>query len=48
LTIAYESRAAAYLGLGKVDQAQSDAKLAQSVVKSSPQGFIEDLSFLNQ
>jgi tetratricopeptide (TPR) repeat protein len=48
LSTAYEYRAAAYLGLGNIKQAQIDAQFAQSVADSSPQGFIEDLSFLNQ
>lgn len=48
ISTAYEYRAAAYLGLGNIKQAQIDAQFAQSVADSSPQGFIEDLSFLNQ
>jgi tetratricopeptide (TPR) repeat protein len=45
---AYEYRAKAYLELGNIKQAQIDTQIAKSVALSSPQGFIEDLSFLNQ
>jgi len=48
ISSAYEYRGAAYLGLGNIRQAQIDAQIAQNVAKSSPQGFIEDLSFLKQ
>ncbi|AFY73290.1 TPR repeat-containing protein [Synechococcus sp. PCC 7502] len=48
ISYAYEARAAAYLGLGNTNLAQRDRQTAQSTAISSPQGFIEDLSFLNQ
>jgi len=48
ISSAFEYRAAAYLGLGNIRQAQIDAQIAQNLAESSPQGFIEDLSFLNQ
>jgi tetratricopeptide (TPR) repeat protein len=48
ISSAYEYRAAAYLGLGNVNQAKIDAQIAKNVAQSSPKDFIEDLSFLNQ
>lgn len=45
---AYEYRAAAYQALGNTNQAKIDAQIAQRTAQASPQGFIEDLSFLNQ
>ena len=45
---AYEARAAANLALGNTAQARSDAQLAKQFALSSPEGFIEDISFLNQ
>ncbi len=45
---AYEARAAANLALGNSAQARSDAQLAKQFALSSPTGFIEDISFLNQ
>ncbi len=45
---AYAIRALANSKLGNSRQAQFDASFAQGVARSSPQGFIEDLSFLNQ
>jgi tetratricopeptide (TPR) repeat protein/V8-like Glu-specific endopeptidase len=45
---AYEYRGLAYLKLGNTNQARLDTQFAQGVARSSPQGFIEDLSFLNQ
>jgi len=48
ISSAYEYRAAAYLGLGNINQAKIDAQIAKNVAQSSPRDFIEDLSFLNQ
>jgi tetratricopeptide (TPR) repeat protein len=45
---AYRVRSLAYLGLGNVAQAQRDGDFAKSTAFSSPQGSIEDLSFLSQ
>ncbi len=45
---AYEARAAANLALGKTAQAESDARQAKLFALGSPNGFIEDISFLNQ
>jgi tetratricopeptide (TPR) repeat protein/V8-like Glu-specific endopeptidase len=45
---AYEARAAANLALGRTGQAQSDAQRAKQFALGSPEGFIEDISFLNQ
>jgi Flp pilus assembly protein TadD len=45
---AYEARAAANLALGNTAQAQRDAQLAKQFALGSPDGFIEDISFLNQ
>jgi tetratricopeptide (TPR) repeat protein len=48
ISSAYEFRALAYEGLGNVNGARIDRSTAQAVSSASPQGFIEDLSFLNQ
>lgn len=45
---AYRVRGLAYLGLGNTAQAQRDEDFAKSTAFSSPQGSIEDLSFLSQ
>lgn len=45
---AYEARAAANLALGNTGQARTDAQLAKQLALGSPDGFIEDISFLNQ
>jgi tetratricopeptide (TPR) repeat protein len=45
---AYEARAAANLALGNTAQAQSDTQRAKQFELGSPDGFIEDISFLNQ
>jgi S1-C subfamily serine protease/Tfp pilus assembly protein PilF len=46
--IAYESRAAAHLALGNTARSKQDTQLSQMFSMSSPKGFIEDISFLNQ
>lgn len=48
LGTSYQSRALAHLALGNTAQAQIDAQIGDRLVKASPTGFIEDLSFLNQ
>jgi tetratricopeptide (TPR) repeat protein len=45
---AYRVRSLAYLGLGNTAQSQRDGDFAKSTSFSSPQGAIEDLSFLSQ
>jgi hypothetical protein len=41
-------RSLAYLGLGNVAQSQRDGDFGKATAFSSPQGAIEDLSFLSQ
>jgi tetratricopeptide (TPR) repeat protein len=48
ISTAYNVRAVAYLSTGNFGQAQQDAQTAKTVAQSSPQGAIEDLSFLSQ
>jgi tetratricopeptide (TPR) repeat protein len=48
ISTAYNVRAVAYLSTGNFGRAQQDAQTAQAVAQSSPQGAIEDLSFLSQ
>jgi tetratricopeptide (TPR) repeat protein len=48
ISAAYNVRAVAYLNTGNFGRAQQDAQTAQTVAQSSPQGAIEDLSFLSQ
>jgi tetratricopeptide (TPR) repeat protein len=48
IATAYEYRGLAYRGLGNEAQAQRDIQFGRNTAQSSPQGFIEDLSFLNQ
>jgi tetratricopeptide (TPR) repeat protein len=45
---AYRVRSLAYLGLGNTAQSERDGNFAKSTAFSSPQGAIEDLSFLSQ
>ena len=45
---AYRVRSLAYLGLGNTAQAQRDSDFAKNTASSTPQGAIEDLSFLSQ
>jgi S1-C subfamily serine protease len=45
---AYKARAAAHQALGNISQAKLDTQLAQQFALSSPVGFIDDISFLNQ
>jgi tetratricopeptide (TPR) repeat protein len=45
---AYRVRSLAYLGLGNVAQSQRDGDFGKATAFSSPQGAIEDLSFLSQ
>ncbi len=45
---AYRVRSLAYAGLGNTAQAQRDGDFAKTTAFSSPQGAIEDLSFLSQ
>lgn len=45
---AYAARAQAYQALGNTAQSQRDVQLAKQFALSSPTGFIEDISFLNQ
>lgn len=48
IATAYEYRGLAYRGLGNEAQAQRDIQFGRNTAQASPQGFIEDLSFLNQ
>jgi tetratricopeptide (TPR) repeat protein len=48
ISAAYNVRAIASLSTGNFGQAQQDAQTAQTLAQSSPQGAIEDLSFLSQ
>ncbi len=48
ISSAYRVRGLAYLSLGNTAQAQRDNDFAKSTAFSSPQGSIEDLSFLSQ
>jgi tetratricopeptide (TPR) repeat protein len=48
IATAYEYRGLAYRGLGNEAQAQRDIQWGRNTAQASPQGFIEDLSFLNQ
>jgi tetratricopeptide (TPR) repeat protein len=48
ISSAYRVRSLAYLGLGNTAQSQRDDNFAKSTAFSSPQGSIEDLSFLSQ
>jgi S1-C subfamily serine protease len=45
---AYEARAAAHQALGNTAQAKFDTQLAKQFALGSPDGFIDDISFLNQ
>ncbi len=45
---AYKARAEAYRALGNTTSAQFDDRLAQQYALSNPDGFIDDISFLNQ
>jgi S1-C subfamily serine protease len=45
---AYKSRAEAYRALGNTTAAQLDDRLAKQYAMSNPDGFIDDISFLNQ
>jgi tetratricopeptide (TPR) repeat protein/V8-like Glu-specific endopeptidase len=48
ISSAYRVRSLAYLGLGNMAQARRDEDVAKARAFSSPQGAIEDLSFLSQ
>jgi tetratricopeptide (TPR) repeat protein len=48
ISSAYRVRSLAHLGLGNTAPAQRDGDFAKSTAFSSPQGAIEDLSFLSQ
>jgi tetratricopeptide (TPR) repeat protein len=48
IAMAYEYRGLAYRGLGNEAQATRDIQFGRNTAQSSPQGYIEDLSFLNQ
>jgi tetratricopeptide (TPR) repeat protein len=48
IAMAYEYRGLAYRGLGNEAQAVRDIQFGRNTAQSSPQGYIEDLSFLNQ
>jgi tetratricopeptide (TPR) repeat protein len=45
---AYEARAVAHQALGNTAQAKFDTQLAKQFALGSPDGFIDDISFLNQ
>ncbi len=48
LGMSYQFRALAYLALGNTSQAQIDAQIGDRLAQAAPNGYIEDLSFLNQ
>ncbi|WP_310484658.1 trypsin-like peptidase domain-containing protein [Chamaesiphon sp. VAR_48_metabat_403] len=48
LAPAYRARAVANRALGKLPQAQLDERLASQFAMSTPDGLIDDISFLNQ
>jgi Flp pilus assembly protein TadD len=48
IAMAYEYRGLAYRGLGREAEAVRDIQFGRNTAQSSPQGYIEDLSFLNQ
>jgi S1-C subfamily serine protease len=48
MAAAYQARAVAYRALGNSTAAQLDDRLARQYALSSPDGFIDDISFLNQ
>jgi predicted Zn-dependent protease len=48
LASAYEARAIAHQALGHMSQARLDAQLAKQFALGNPDGFIDDISFLNQ
>jgi hypothetical protein len=48
MSAAYKARAEAYRALGNTGAAQRDDSLAQQYALSNPEGFIDDISFLNQ
>jgi S1-C subfamily serine protease len=48
LASAYEARAIAHQSLGNTSQARLDAQLAKQFALGNPDGFIDDISFLNQ
>jgi hypothetical protein len=48
LAPAYRARAIANRALGKLPQAQLDEQLASQFALSTPDGLIDDISFLNQ
>jgi hypothetical protein len=48
MAAAYQARAEAYLALGNPTAAQLDDRLARQYAMSNPEGFIDDISFLNQ
>jgi S1-C subfamily serine protease len=48
MAAAYQARAVAYRALGNTAAAQLDDRLAQQYALSNPDGFIDDISFLNQ
>jgi S1-C subfamily serine protease len=48
MAVAYEARALAHQALGNTTQARLDARLARQFALSNPDGFIDDISFLNQ
>jgi S1-C subfamily serine protease len=48
MSAAYKARAEAYRALGNTGAAQRDDSLARQYALSNPDGFIDDISFLNQ
>jgi S1-C subfamily serine protease len=48
MAAAYEARAVAHRALGNSSAADLDTRLAQQYALSNPEGFIDDISFLNQ
>jgi tetratricopeptide (TPR) repeat protein/V8-like Glu-specific endopeptidase len=48
MAAAYEARALAHQALGNTTAAKLDTQLAQQYTLSNPDGFIDDISFLNQ
>jgi tetratricopeptide (TPR) repeat protein/V8-like Glu-specific endopeptidase len=48
MSAAYQARSIAHQALGNTSQARLDERLAQQFAMSNPEGFIDDISFLNQ